>query len=327
MSRVVDRRMIMGELEREKFCELMRGAEVFSGVRVITYAVMSNHFHILTEVPVRQVVDEAEIMARLPGIYDRLTLLSLKSQWALWKKQGLEHLVERDLERLRVRMYDISEFVKTVKQRFTQWYNRKQGRTGTLWEDRFKSVMIESPSSAQRVREGVGALATMAAYIDLNAVRAGMVSDPKDYRWCGYGEAVAGRKRAREGLAAVFGEDSGWGKVSARYRLLVYAAGEAKGLTESGLPIQKGLTVETVAQVVKERGKLPLHEVLRCRVRYFSDGVAIGSKEFVNEIFRLHRDNFGAKRKDGARPLRYAVWDGLCSARDLRKAAISFSTV
>jgi hypothetical protein len=167
----------------------------------------------------------------------------------------------------------------------------------------------------------------MAAYIDLNAVRAGMVSDPKDYRWCGYGEAVAGRKRAREGLAAVFGEDSGWGKVSARYRLLVYAAGEAKGLTESGLPIQKGLTVEKVAQVVKERGKLPLHEVLRCRVRYFSDGVAIGSKEFVNEIFRLHRDNFGAKRKDGARPLRYAVWDGLCSARDLRKAAISFSTV
>ena len=93
------------------------------------------------------------------------------------------------------------------------------------------------------------------------------------------------------------------------------------------MPIQKGLTVETVAQVVKERGKLPLHEVLRCRVRYFSDGVAIGSKEFVNEIFRLHRDNFGAKRKDGARPLRYAVWDGLCSARDLRKAAISFSTV
>jgi putative transposase len=41
--------------------------------------------------------------------------------------------------------------------------------------------------------EGAGyALTTMAAYIDLNLVRAGIVGDPKDYRWCGYGAAVAG---------------------------------------------------------------------------------------------------------------------------------------
>jgi putative transposase len=43
-------------------------------------------------------------------------------------------------------------------------------------------------------------LATMAAYIDLNPVRAGMVRDPKDYRYCGYGEAVGGRGQARKGL-------------------------------------------------------------------------------------------------------------------------------
>jgi putative transposase len=35
------------------------------------------------------------------------------------------------------------------------------------------------------------ALSTMAAYVDLNAVRAGIVEDPKDYRFCGYGEAEA----------------------------------------------------------------------------------------------------------------------------------------
>ncbi len=33
------------------------------------------------------------------------------------------------------------------------------------------------------------------AYVDLNAVRAGMVEDPADYRWCGYGEAVDGSNR------------------------------------------------------------------------------------------------------------------------------------
>jgi prevent-host-death family protein len=56
--------------------------------------------------------------------------------------------------------------------------------------------------------EVVARLATMAAYIDLNAVRAGIVSDPKNYRWCGYGEAVAGKKKAREGLAAIFGVEN-----------------------------------------------------------------------------------------------------------------------
>ncbi|MGE3312392.1 MAG: transposase, partial [Limisphaerales bacterium] len=62
------------------------------------------------------------------------------------------------------RMYDVSAFMKLVKQRFTQWYNRRVGRKGTLWEDRFRSVLVEGAGDA---------LVTMAAYIDLNPVRAG----------------------------------------------------------------------------------------------------------------------------------------------------------
>jgi len=81
--------------------------------------------------------------------------------------------------------------------------------------------------------------------------------------------------------------------------------------------------VKQVQQIVKQRGELPLRDVLRCRVRYFSDGLAIGSKAFVNEVFQQHRDNFGPKRKDGARPLRFADWGGLCAARDLRLKPIA----
>jgi hypothetical protein len=68
-----------------------------------------------------------------------------------------------------------------------------------------------------------------------------------------------------------------------------------------------------------------LRQVLRCRVRYFSDGVAIGSKAFVDDVFRQHRGYFGPKRRDGARPLRFAAWGGLCAARDLRLAPIAAS--
>ncbi len=46
----------------------------------------------------------------------------------------------------------------------------------------------------------------MAAYIDLNPVRAGMVSDPADYRWSGSAEAMAGKARARRGVVRIMGQ-------------------------------------------------------------------------------------------------------------------------
>ena len=79
----------------------------------------------------------------------------------------------------------LSEFVKCLKFRFTRWYNRRNGRKGVLWESRFTSVIVQSSeyssctvsALASAVEEEERALRTMAAYIDLNPVRAGMVSD------------------------------------------------------------------------------------------------------------------------------------------------------
>jgi hypothetical protein len=62
--------------------------------------------------------------------------------------------------------------------------------------------------------------------------------------------------------------------------------------------------------------------MLRCRVRYFTDGAVIGSKVFVNEAFANARERFGAKRRDGARRMRgeaAAAARLLWSLRDLRK--------
>ena len=225
-SRVVDRRMIMEDVEREKFYDLMRGCETFAGVNIITYAILSNHFHILLEVPQRIEVDEAEIRQRLPAIYDKSQIAQMEAQWQRWREQGLERLVEADMERFRARMYDLSEFMKTLKQRFSQWYNTREERSGTLWEDRFTSVLIEPPNYNRRQR-GVGTLATVAAYIDLNPVRAGLVKDSKDYRWCGYGEAMAGRAIAQRGLARLYdsSQKRTWGEISKIYCNLLYAVG------------------------------------------------------------------------------------------------------
>jgi hypothetical protein len=67
--------------------------------------------------------------------------------------------------------------------------------------------------------------------------------------------------------------------------------------------------------------ELRMAEMLRHRVRYFTDGAVIGGKRFVNDAFDAARERFSEKRKDGARRMRgsaKAAAGTLWSARDLR---------
>ena len=90
-------------------------------------------------------------------------------------------------------MGDLSEFMKTFKQRVTQWYNRELGHEGTLWSGRFKSVLLDKEDAVRVV----------AGYIHANPVRARMVESADGYRWSGLGAAVRGDKRAIRGLSVI----------------------------------------------------------------------------------------------------------------------------
>ena len=116
------------------------------------------------------------------------------------RKQKQARLAEAELDRYRVRMHSLEAFMKTLCQRFARWYNKREGRCGPFRNDRYKSVLIEPPANFERTRApGDSALCAMAAYIELNPIRAGLLADPKDYRWCSYAEALAGGKQARAG--------------------------------------------------------------------------------------------------------------------------------
>jgi hypothetical protein len=226
------------------------------------------------------------------------------------------------------RMHHLSEFMKTLLQCFTRWFNRTHQRSGTLWEERYKSVIVESGIAAR----------TMAAYIDLNPVRAGMVADPADYRWSSYGEAVGGGtkgngKKAREGLVRACMSHQGagfeaerWKEVSRVYRRTMgLALGRKSGRAEVETGVVRPPMNTAEALEAAENGTvlpdLGMAAMLRCRVRYFTDGAVIGSKEFVNEAFAAARERFSAKRKDGARRMRgngAAAAGVLWSVRDLR---------
>ncbi len=340
ISRIVDRRFVLGAEEKEKFRALMRIYEKFSGCRVTAYCLMDNHFHLLLEVPPRPAAGftDAELLKRLAAIYSEAFVAEVARELAEARQQVADGLSEESVvvgqihERFTYRMHDLGEFMKGVLQRYTQWHNRTHARTGRLWEDRFKSVIVE---------DGVAAK-TIAAYIDLNPVRAGMVKDPADYRWSSYGEAIGGGARgngktARAGLVRALRAHQGvaadaafWADdVSREYRRILMAGAVGKSTESIGRDgkvvvktSRKGISNEQANKELAMDGAIPLGKMLRCRIRYFTAGAVIGSRSFVDEAFAKSRDRFGMKRKSGARKLKgdAAVANGfLWSLRDLRK--------
>jgi REP element-mobilizing transposase RayT len=337
VSRIVNRDFVLGEEEKDKLIEYMRLYERFGGLRVISYCIMSNHFHILVEVPQRPdaaaLPSDAGLIAHVRSCLGDKLANDLEWQLELHRKQENTSAAEELREKWFCRMWDVSAFMKVLKQRFSQWFNGRHARRGTLWEDRFRSVLVEGKGQALRA---------MAAYIDLNPVRAKICDDPKDYRWCGYAEAVAGGKEAREAvtfLAAI--NPHGGMKPDAtalkpkeslrRWRCHLFgipeseirqkdesSKGEMAAIYRERIPREKAL------EVLARGGKLSQADYLRCKVRYFSDGAVIGGKAFVDEMFAAFRDRFGPKRKDGARPLRglagAAPDERLFNLRQLRTA-------
>lgn len=117
---------------------------------------------------------------------------------------------------------------------------------------------------------------------------------------------------------AIMQKDGAWRELVALYRRQLFAQG-AQGTKKQPATFSP----EQAQKVLDEGGQLARHELLRCRVRYFTDGVVLGNREFVESVFARHRHLFGPKRRTGARKLRYGDWGGLCTVRDLRLAAIS----
>ena len=70
----------------------------------------------------------------------------------------------------------VPQLMKFLGQRYVQYVNRRHERTGSLWEGRFRSCLVDTE----------GYLLTCHRYIETNPVRAGMVRHPADYRWSSY---------------------------------------------------------------------------------------------------------------------------------------------
>jgi hypothetical protein len=199
-------------------------------------------------------------------------------------------------------------------------------RLGAIYSEAFVAgVAAELAEARKLVKEGRGE----------ESVLVGRIHGRFAYRMHDLGEFMKGLlqrftqwfNRAHKGCGA---DDSIWANdVSREYRKLLMAGAVEKTVTRIGRDgaeetrrTRKGMGAADAERETERAGELSRGKLLRCRVRYFTDGAVIGSRGFVNEAFANARDRFGKNRRDGARKMRCdaaAATGGLWSLRDLRK--------
>lgn len=281
----------------------------FAGLDLLGYCVMSNHVHLLLRVRPVNALADAEILKRYEEYYgdskvpqSTFSLCELRSILA---RGGADAADAR--QRILARMGDLPAFMRELKQRFTIWYNHKHDNQGTIWAARYKSLIVEDAPEC---------LTKVAAYIDLNPVRAEIVDDPQDYRWCCYAAATAGRALERSAIFQLFQGIQDWEVCMRSYRLILYGKGYfSKGLADKD---QGRIRAETLEDIVSNKGDIDLHRLLHLRIRYFIDGTVLGSREFVEALFHENRHLFGAKRRCGGSELKLNAWGHLHVMRNLK---------
>lgn len=287
-----------GKSEKEQFLRRLRKLNQYYVIDLLASQVMGNHYHILVHIPAEKPSNE-EAAARYLRFYDGKRKINPDSP-------------ECDL--LAAKLRDVSEFVRELQQPFTRWFNRTRTvrRHGSLWGGRFKNTILENGLAVWDCWK----------YIEMNPVRAGMVADPADYRFCSFGQwSATGRnpyeQAIKKHIMPVF---SGLLQINSLQELKIELQKEFANITaiESGKSPKK---IETA--IAKAAEKEPFTRRTDRRVRYWVDGLVIGSDIFVmNTVTKARGSMALAKRKLTHATDSPDTLPMLCSFKQLRKLVI-----
>lgn len=282
-----------GKVEKAMFIRILMRLSRLYTIRILAFQVMSNHFHLLIQTP-KDIPSPEETCKRYAEFHHHLRVLYPNSpRCAQWQ------------ERLR----DISWFMRHLQHLFTIWYNRTRPaqRRGSIWAGRFKNTLLEDGIAVWKCWK----------YIELNPLRAGMVKDPADYRFCSLGQWVQkGAHPFPETLTAcVLPAFQGLLQVQTidDLRLLLRQEVALVIAEEAGLD-----TAQTQKAVRQAEDPTPFSIQVRQRVRYWVNGWAIGSETFVRAVMGRLREK-GLMINGHPRPVHEDAGICLCSLRCLRR--------
>lgn len=199
ISRIAHRVYFMKDEERNDFVEMMRRVADFSGIQLVAWCVLTNHFHIFAFLPEAVEIGEEEVLRRygvLKGVAARKKLEMQLVQWRECGENGKERIQE-ELKKIKSRMYDIGEFMKILKQWFTVEYNRRYAHVGTLWESVYHDKVIKDECES---------VARVAGYIHLNPIRAAATDRFDGYAWSSFTALKRGDDIALKGMRMIYGE-------------------------------------------------------------------------------------------------------------------------
>ena len=310
ISRIIDSSFYLTDEEKSTFEKTMLKLSRFSGIDILSFSVMSNHFHILVRVPpINGEIDEATLVSRYRVLYGSRKTDDLLKKWKDWTKKGMMEEIAAEQNALRKRMHNISPFMKEVKQSFTKYYNKLHSRKGTLWEERFKSVIVENDELS---------LTATAAYIDLNSVRAGIKDDPRKYKWSSIAHAYKGDERFQSSIAYIMQMDN---KEEALKKYCGLIAQEGIRKREN-----KCVMGDEAYEKLMSYSQIEYREMSMLRIGAMTRGCFFGSRSFVNDMFKRFKKYFSTTRTTGARKIPCTI-DGekLYTVRALRKSPIEIS--
>lgn len=161
-------------------------------------------------------MSDDEMIGRLRFLYRPKTVDDIAARWASARAADRGDLVEEEKDAYCRRMYNVSQYMKTLKQRVSQFFNTECGHEGQLWDGRFYSALVDRDDALARLY--------VASYVELNSYRTKRRIAPKDWPWCSYATAKGDSplaKRAREGYERLFGMP--W-EEAARHLEAVFAA-------------------------------------------------------------------------------------------------------
>ena len=271
-----------GDIEKEYAFTLLADLSQLYFLEVISFCAMGNHWHLIVFDSGKKPTDK-EILSHYNSYLKRHKKPVIKG-----------NLTTLGMTQLRERLTDISSLMKDLKQAFTVWFNRRHQRRGSLWADRFKSTILE----------GEQALWNCVKYVELNSVRAGIVDDPAEYRFCSWGRF---RGSGKHPFAAHFLKHM---RRTAYHNLTewndedVFASFAAE--LARIINIEQGKSEELISEAMvdaKRKESMPL--LFLRRSRYWTDGAIIGSKGFVQRIAvnfdnkkRVEKKRMGRGRDD-----------------------------
>ena len=242
-------------------------------VQLHSIAVMDNHYHIVLSM-LRPGLDVPDLKARFERFQARKRI---PMKWYSWR-----------VDEWYQRLTDLSVFMKDLNRTISLEVNRRAGKVGSIWGERFKSVLIE---------EDAGLLACM-VYVEMNCVRANLCRSPLSYRWCSTGRFHLGGSNAAGVVVPKFDvfrqvlDDSG--------RLQVFS-NLVDGLAQAELQGVKTPSFPELKQFQPQRWDALVELALR-RSKWLVHSVVVGSELFCRNI--IERFDLQQGQHQEARPYR-----------------------